>query len=513
MSDLRRAALEELVRRKQAREAVDGLTSGILGECFLQQTHFIEDPSKYKSALCTRRAGKTGMWTRYCSSEALKNERALIRIWAVSRLRAKQLLWDEFKYLLQRHRVPVEYNETELTIRFANGSEIRLLGADKDKEVQKKRGDKTWMEVVLEAQGFGPYLKTLVEDVAEPCLMDERKRGGGIFCLDGTPGPVCAGYWYEVTGRDDFSSRWQSVGAQDCTGAGWSCHRWSVLDNPHMQHARDELAKMKTKKRWTDSHPTYVREWLGKWVSDAGSLFYKFNEGRNNYDTSQVQPWGPGWEHTLGWDLGSRDDMALVVWGYHPQRENLYEAFSWKQPGALAHEVMAQIEALEKRGFNFVKMVADTGGGGKMYVEEVQFRFGRQFDAAKKTEKYEHARLLNDDLLTAHVLLRPGSELAVEMAQLPIDPDWPDPDKPDGPPFEDSRFPNHACDAALYSYRAARHYLHTPGEDMPKQGTPAHMKRLEDEHVRRLQEPKQRDWWEPDPGAPDIGALDGFFDA
>ncbi len=504
----RRLALEELARRKAAKAATRSVIQNIRSELFDKQLDFIDDPSVYKAALCTRRAGKTSMWARYCTIEALRNERVLLRVWAISRLRAKQLLWEELKLLHARHGIKSQANETELTLRLPNGSEIRLLGADKDKEVQKKRGDKTWMEVILEAQLFGPLLKGLVEDVADPCLMDERQRGGGIFCLEGTPGPVCAGYWYDVTGRDDNSRRWPSVGAKDGTGAGWSCHRWSVMDNPFMPHARAELNALKTRRRWAEDNPTYLREWRAQWVNDVGALFYKFDGRRNLYDPAKVQPWGHGWEHVLGWDLGFRDDMALVVWGWHPHLPNLYEAFSWKKPGALAQEVMDQIDELEAKGFNFTKKVADTGGGGRMYVEEVMSRYSQSFEAAKKVEKYEHVKLLNDDLLTAHILLRPGSPLADEMSSLPTDPDWPDPEKPEKPPTEDPRFPNHCCDAGLYAYRAAWHYLHTTERTRPVEGTADYYQDLEARFERQLEQPSERDWWEPAADAPGLDDLD-----
>jgi hypothetical protein len=485
-------------RRQDAKLATMGVVRALRAELFDKQLAFLDDKSLYKAALCTRRAGKTSMWARYCTIEALRNERVLIRIWAISRMRVKQLLWEEFKYLAGRHLIKIQTNETELTIRFSNGSEIRLLGADKDKEVQKKRGDKTWMEVVLESQLFGPLLKPLVEDVADPCLMDERVRGGGVFCLEGTPGPVCAGYWYDVTGRDDTSTRWQSKGGKDGLGAGWSCHRWSVLDNPHMPHAKGELTDMKRRRRWADDNPTYLREWRALWVNDLGALFYKFNENRNLYDTTKVQPWGPGWEHVLGWDLGFRDDMALVVWGWHASYPDLYEAFSWKKPGALAHEVMDEIEELEKKGFNIVKKVADTGGGGRMYVEEVMSRYSQVFEAAKKTDKYEHVRLFNDALLTGHLKVRPGSPLAEELSTLPTDPDWPDPEKPEKPPSEDPRFPNHCADASLYSFRAAWHYLYKEDKTKPVKGTSDYYQELEAAIERKLEEPEVRAWWEPD---------------
>lgn len=499
-----RVILEELERRRLAQLAAKNVVADIMSELFSQQRDFVNDPSRNKAAICTRRAGKTAMWVRYALKTVLERPAGIVRIWAINRLRAKQLIWEDLKLLCARHSIRADYNETELTAKFENRSEIRLLGADKDKEAQKKRGDKTVLEVILESQSVGPFLRTLVEEVAEPCLLDQK----GTFCMEGTPGMVQAGFWYHITGGDSISRRWHSagmtVGNEPNVGRGWSCHHWSVLDNPHIPHARTEVERLKKARNWADDNPTYVREWLGRWVNDVGSLYYRFDPTRNTYDPNKVKPWGPGWSHTLGWDLGSRDDMALVVWGWHENDPTLYEAFSWKKPGALAREVMGQIEALEKKGFNFVKKVADTGGGGRMYVEDVMSRYSQQFDAAEKTKKYEHVLLFNDALLTGQVKLAEGSAYANEIVELARDPDWPPADDPEAKPREDPRCANHLSDAGLYCYRAAYHYLSKIPPPKVVRGTAAFVAKQEKE-LEEESGPEEGDWW-------DVVSHDGFED-
>jgi len=437
------------------------------------------------------------MWPRYCFITALENPKSLIRVWGITRLRVKQLLWQEFIDVAARHRIRIKAHETELTMRLDNGSEIRFVGADKDQSAQRKRGDKTILEVILESQLFGPFLRTLVEDVAEPCLFDMQ----GTMCMEGTPGPVPTGYWYWITGGSDISGQWDSEGMIVSTGvdqekerygAGWSCHRWSLLDNPHLPHAKEELARLRTKRNWTIDNPTYVREYLGRWVKDDGVLFYKFNEGRNTFTLTDLVPWGPGWKHVLGWDLGSKDDMALVAWGWHPSRRELFEAGSWKKPGATAEEVMAQIERWEKLGMDFIAKVADTGGGGKMYVEDVMSRYSQVFEKASKTEKLDHVRMMNDDFVSGFLKVQQGSMLSLEYAALPKDPSW-DPDS-GKPPAEDPRFPNHCTDAALYSWRKALMYLDFMKEVAPESLEDATERRDEE----RLTQAPDGDWWEAD---------------
>lgn len=472
-----RLLLEEFARRQAARSATAQIEQAILAELFKEQRAFFEDPSRSKSVLGSRRAGKTDMWMRIATVIALRHPRSLTRIWSVARLRAKELLWENFKYLHGRHGLKVKTHDTELSIRFSNGAEIRLVGADKDKEIQKKRGDKTIFEIVLEAQNFGPLLKPLVEDVIEPSLLDLQ----GTVCLEGTPGPLCVGFWFEVTGGEEAAKRWNSVSAP-----GWSVHRWTMLDNPFIPHARSYLEDLKRRKNWADDNPTYLREWCGRWVNDLTALFYKFDTVRNTYSPGVIQPWGKGWSHTLGWDLGSRDDMALVIWGWHDEVPGLWEVFSWKEPGALAQRVMDTIAEQETiKQLRLIEEVADTQGGGKMYVEEVMSRFTRKFKAAKKADKYDHVRLFNDDLLTSKIRLQLGSPLQIEMAGLMRDPDWPDPEKPEAPPTEYPGSPNHCCDAGLYAYRAAWHYIKPVTEQRVDKNTDTYMRQLEQKLASR----------------------------
>lgn len=463
--------LQEVVARRRASSDVEKVIAAIRAELFDRQLAVLDDPSKEVAALCSRRAGKTSLWPRLCAITALQKPRTLQRIWASSLKRAEELVWNEFALLTARHKIPVEMNNTKFTIKFSNGSEIRLLGADKQKEAEKKRGDKTIAEIIIESQLFGPYLEAIVEDIAGPCLADLN----GTFYLEGTPGAVCAGHWYSISGGNDTASRWTSPGRVvqgNHVGSGWSCHRWSLLDNPFpsgKEHWRGWLTERKLKRRWEDDNPTYLREYLGRWVNDFDALFYAFDPIRNTY--SGVQPWGPGWMHTLGWDLGFHDDMALVCWGFHPGRSELYEAFSWKKAGASIDEVHEQIVGLEKRGFNIVRKVADTGGGGKMFVEEFQRRYPHAFEAAQKSQKYEHVRLMNDELRTGFVKLAVGSPYALEIAELPKAAE-PDDDKPERAPKEDPRFANHCADAGLYAFRGCMHFLHREAPAKPKPGSP-----------------------------------------
>lgn len=507
----KREALEELARRKVQQGEYAQVIDGIRGELFAQQLAVVDDPERDKAVLCTRRAGKTNIWPRYAVIECLRTRGALVRIWSIARLRAKELQWKEILDVCARHRVKVKSHETELRITFENGSEIRLVGADKDKEAQKKRGDKTTLEIVLECQSFGNFLRKLVEEVIEPSLFDMR----GTKVLEGTPGVVQAGFWYYVTGDNHHRTRWLSEGmlvraSSDeeavQVGAKWSCHRWSLLDNPKLPNARtarEDLARLKAKRGWGDDNPTYLREYRAQWVTDKSSLYYRFDRTRNTYKLEDVKPWGPGWYHCLGWDIGFNDAMALVVWAWRDYDDNIYEAASWSEAeNAGRVNVVKKIHEFEER-FNIEWKVADTGGAGRLFVEEIQAREGLSFEAAKKTEKYHHVTLMNDDFLTGRIKCLEGSSYSQCIAALPKDPDW-EPES-GSPPKEDPRFPNHEADAGLYAWRRVSSYLATEApKKKVKPGEAGYVDEQEAELLGRMEGNSEgKEWWEPEVDEPE----------
>lgn len=491
-----RAALAELARRAEAKKESDAWSKRhvdrLLVSRFDRQRAFILDPARRKAALCTRRAGKTEADSAYLLVGALGGPKRICLFMARTRLRAKELTWkavlDLMAMLSLEEGNDYQANLSTLTISFTNGSEIRWRGADNIADLRRKRGDKLWLVIIDESQDIeAPILSELVVDIFGPALADLR----GTICLTGTPGIVCAGYWWGVTCPTAPGER---------KVKGFSVHRWSVLDNPFLPHMRDDLKQEKAERGWADDNPTWLREWRGQWVNDTGALFYKFDHERNVYDPDSIKPWGDGWYHVRGWDLGSVDAMALVYWAFHPHDPNLYEAYSWKASGVSSDAVQKHAQEIEQRlGLNVVGSVADTGGLGKVVVDEVGKRSGEHYEAAKKTEKAAHVRLMNDDFLCGRIKLRPGSPYASEVAVLPKIADW-DEAKTGKPAPEDPRFDNHCADAGLYGWRFCFNFLGKPVDEAPKPGTEAFYKKQEEELLaameRQAEESQTKEWWE-----------------
>ncbi len=470
MDSERRQLMEEAYRRHLKQSAglarFAACATALEATCHPKQRKFVTATDRLISLLTPRRSGKTKGNVRRLRRRSLltKHRGGVVRYWGISRLRAKQLAWDELKDLDRRIGLregeDVEYHDTELTSTLSNGVKFFLLGADKPKEAEKKRGDAVIEDLVDECQLFAGYLDNLFTNVVLPSLADLKGTG----TLSGTPGPVCAGFWHEVSATN--------VPKRSPRAESFTRHSWSAKDNTFRPDLWAEFLDLKEKMGWDDNHPTWVREYIGDWVEDAESLFYAFNPNKNLYTPGEeFKPEGPGWCHAIGWDLGADDDMALVVWGYHPKKRNLYEAFSWKRSGVSMDELDAILKSLDKR-FNLESFDADTGGLGKAYVLEFAKRYGWSFQAAKKANKHANVSLLSDDLRAGRVFLAEGSPYADEISVLPKDPDW-DPREHDGKPApEDPRYPNHCADAGLYSYVRAYHYLHEEEPERPKPGSP-----------------------------------------
>ncbi len=483
-----RASLVEIYDRlKDAKSKRDLLREGlgkVLATRFDKQRELILGKGRRRAGFCPRRSGKTEANVGLLLEGALSGPNHLVLFVAVTRQRAFDLTWRAVEQACAAYGIESEENLSRLERSFGNGSLIRWVGADDMRALRTKRGDKLWRVVIDESQDFEfSILSELSADIFGPSLEDL----GGDLVLTGTPGKVCAGFWYGVTSDDPDPLK--RVG-------NWDVFSWTPFDNPHIPriHERLKSGEIASEVGGVDS-PTYQREWLGRWVRDTGALFYRF-DGKLNLHTKPLEAMtGDGWSHVLGWDLGLKDAMAMVVWAFHRNDSTLYEAWSWSKPGALIDECATKFQWAQ-RTFSLVGYVADTGGGGAMFVAEMAKRHGIQFEPAKKTEKAEHVRLFSDELRAGRIKLQKGSPYAQEIAVLPKVLNW-DEEKTGKPAPEDPRFANHCTDAGLYSQRKAFAYLREPTISKPKVGSEEWAKQ---EEARMVEEDvdarafEQRSW-------------------
>lgn len=434
---------------------------------FTQQRAFKDDPALYKAALCTRRAGKSFLAASLLVESAVTKPGTTSLYIALTRASAKNILWSILPDITKKLGLVVEFNESDLQAKFENGSIIWLVGADTKNFISRLLGGKYPRAIIDEAQSFREHIKRLVDDVLSPALLDYR----GDLILLGTPGPTPSGYFYEVTEKREH---------------GFSVHKWSVLNNPHLEHAPQFIESMLTRKGWTRDNPTFRREWLGEWVEDLDSLVYRFKNGVNEY---QELPENYQYFRILGIDYGWNDKTAFSIVTYSPNLRDIYIEHAEAQGEMIPSQIADKVQALVKR-YAPIKIVADTGGLGKSITEEMIRRYSIPIHPAQKTEKMTAISLLNGDFIDKHLFVHSSlSDLKRQYHTL----------AKNDLGQELAGQPNDLCDAVLYATREARAYAFEPLK--PKVRTKEEVWREQEaEILRRMEEDvinkKQEEWWE-----------------
>ena len=424
-------------------------------DLFEQQLAFINDPSCFKTALCSRRAGKTYASCYYLIETASKHPDSLSAYIGLTRTSAKRLMWMELKRANRKYHIGMRFNNSELVATLPNNSQIILTGANDEADIDKLRGSAYRLVVLDEAASFGAHMEVLVQEVLEPALIDYN----GTLAMIGTPNAACSGTFFHATTNPAF---------------GYSNHHWTIMDNPHIPHAKDWLDKRMLQKKWEIDNPVYLREWRGQWIRSVDSLVYKYSEEKNFYDSLPFHE--HDFEYILGIDLGYEDATAFVVGAYSPDLPHFYVVDTFKESKLLPSEIAQKVYDYNEI-YNFTSMVADTGGLGKSIVEEMRQRWALPILPAQKKNKAAYIELMNSDLAAGNILVNGLSDLVDEWRLLQWDEDR---------RKEDGRFDNHLSDACLYAWRESKHFTHEEEFLPPERGSPEFHKKWENDYWNKV---------------------------
>lgn len=444
-----------------------------LDELFPSQRRFIEDKSRFKAALCGRRAGKTTAVVHWAIKIAMAGGR--VAFIALTLGSARELFWKPFKEIKEKKQIKCHLNETLLEITFPGGGEIKLRGADKPKEIEKIRGVPHDLVAIDEAAYIGDFLEKLVEEVIEPSLFDRR----GSVVLVCTPSAGMVGMFYDVT-RPELEERKK----------GWSVHEWSMADNPHIGDVPAELAAIKERRAWTDQTPKYIREYLGRWCRSDEDFVYNFAEKRNVYrpdgapDAKHGLPVGYDWQFILSVDIGFRDQTAFVVSAFAQNCPDWFIVEAFGKSEMIPSDVAALMIQLRDK-YDTHKIVMDCGALGLSIAEEFRARYELQIQAADKKEKLAAIELMNSDMLNGRVKVPAGSPVIAQWQTLQFDENG----------LEDPRCKNDLADAALYGWRYAKHYLPAEGVK-PAETLDSQMAAYWQKQAQNIETAKSREWWE-----------------
>lgn len=427
---------------------------------FVKQNDFINDPSPFVNAQCSRRSGKSsGLGIRFIRTMA-KYDRATCVYTALTGDSARDIMWPVMEELDDKYKIGLKFVPSRLTVIHPSGGKLRLYGADMKNFVRRLRGKKSPGIGVDEAQEFGTHLSYLVDDILTPMMTDYGRKAWLAIC--GTPGPVPKGYFYDVTKLRKH---------------GFSHHEWTLLDNIYLPDPHDFLTNLIARKQWPANHPTLLREWRNQWVVDLEALWIKYNPELNHFE--ELPKSRTPWNYILGIDIGWRDADAFAVIAWSESTPTAYlveEVITTKQD---ITGLRGQIESLQKR-YNFHKMVIDTGGLGKKITEELRFRYGIPLDPADKQRKQENAAYLNDALRIGTLKARSDSRFAQDSYVVQIDWEKSTPDR-----ILLKREPHSdIIDAVLYGFKESPAYNYSPPKEKAMPGTPEYDREQEEQHLQ-----------------------------
>ena len=430
---------------------------------FKEQLSFVNDPSPFKTAVCSRRSGKTIACAADLIHTSITNKDVTSLYVTLSRSNAKKIIWPEIKRINRLFLLGGVPNESELSMKFNTGSILYCSGAGDKTEIEKFRGLALKKNYLDEAQSFPPYIRDLVDDVLSPALMDHA----GTLCLIGTPGPVPAGFFYECAHSDL-----------------WSGHSWTFQNNPHILLksglSYQEILDREIKRRGvTLEDPSIQREYFARWVLDSDALVYHYREDVNHYDTIPAGKY----IYIMGLDFGfeDADAISILAWSENSPTTYLVEELVINKQGITP--LVNQIEQLRKK-YNISKIAADFGGLGKKISEEISRRYQIPLQAADKSRKAESIEIMNDSLRTGRFKAKKDSRFSQDAMLLEWDKDRSTPERK----VISERFHSDILDATLYAFRESPAFAWMPPIDKPKFQSPEWYKNEVDEMERAAED-------------------------
>lgn len=462
MGPISRAALAARLAARSAGRSESGSLFRLEDIFFPPQLALARSTGKRKCVRLPRRTGKTTSAAGILLDGVITPPYANQGYITSTLKNAKRLAWPVLKRLNRDYHLGGLTNDSEGVMRFPhlpNEPNIYLGGVANSAEVDKIRGWEGGVKrfIVDETQAIRTStLENLIDDAIEPALFD---YDGELVCY-GTPGPVRAGYFYDI---DVGKAR-----------KGWEHFFWAIHENPHLERKSKKptaqmLAELRERRGWTEEHPTYIREYLGQWVDDQDALVFKYNADRNDLVALPAERM----TYVIGVDLGFEDADAIAVLGWAPHDPTVYLVEEYVQAKQGMTPLMNALQARVAK-YHPIRIVMDLGSIGKKAVEDFRPRFALPLEAADKHRKFEHIEILNDAMRTGKFKARAGGPFAEDASIVQWDQDA----KAIGEMKIAEDYHSDITDAVLYAFWCCYGYLAKPKPPPPPKEEVATIERI-----------------------------------
>jgi hypothetical protein len=322
----------------------------VMASMHTKQLAFFNDPKKAKVLLGGRQGGKTwgtSLWL-VGDWEAHPGQTAVYITKEASA--AERRAWPQIKKICQDFKLPVKFNNSNLTATFPNGYTVLCTGCKDKNAADRIRGEAFgFIKIMIDepATFDSDLLEYLCTEVAAWTLL----QTGGDLLLCGTPGPIpdAKDFWYGI-----------------CHSAKWSKHTFTVYDNPFIGDADEIVKDYLDRFGFTLQSPRVRREVFAEWVLDTDGLIYinsleDFTSENGYHDLPMSKPFDV---ITLGVDLGfSPDPCAFSVVGSWNDKEEVYLIESYSKEKLTTDLIAAEIRKLRKQ-HSVHRTIVDAGGGG-----------------------------------------------------------------------------------------------------------------------------------------------------
>lgn len=384
-AELLHAILRERDRRQARRQSSDVR----LQLAPIQLEPFESQRSRSKALLAGRGAGKSSVCAAKAVDTIQKRRRPWILLASLTREQARRTLFEPLRGMAAAVGLRIPDPDVQGRVKLPDGGIVYLSGADTLRDIRRYRGT-AWDLAIVDEAGELPdhYLYQLVYDVIEPRLMD---KPWSEMWVCGTPGHALVGTWFNITGPREEGGQSQP---------GWDVYFWDARQNPFVDAAK-YFSEILQKRAWDESHPTFVREYLGKWVTDATRLICRLPESSIVDELPDPTPY----TRVLSLDFGVVDECASTVLWFSPTIPWPIAVHSWEQAG-LAPSDASAIIAQQIIDHRIDYAVGDSGGIGRAFIAEYARRHQLPIQAVQKDDKAANLRLFADDVATRMRFLR-----------------------------------------------------------------------------------------------------------
>jgi hypothetical protein len=273
-----------------------------------KQRIIVQDPRRFKVAICGRRFGKTTLAIWLMCREAAQPNREIFYIAPTYRA-AKMICWKRLRNKLQDLRWVQKVNETELTITLKNNSVISLKGADGG--AQNLRGIGLDAVILDEAALIDEEAWT---EVLRPALAD--RQGWALFIS--TPAGM---NWI----KDLYD-------LADQLPEEWASFQYTSLEGGNIAEEEIEAARRILDER------SFRQEFLGSFETYSGRVFYAFDRKNNVKEYSEPLP------HELHWGVDFNvDNLVAAIAVKLPKGLHIIDEIHLY--GSSTHEIVNEIQS------------------------------------------------------------------------------------------------------------------------------------------------------------------------